>query len=236
MGGFSFVQRTDVGSTYTMALDCTFLQRNFSRFRRARRSSSHPWFPAWGLRASGGRCFAKDHERMAVAVEEQANESAVSLLPSFLFVLSLLFTFESSVVDKVVFGMRLETKRKRRRLFLFAFLGCVQSSSISTATSSISRFRRLSSAVKVVQPCSDRKVVQVQNVSLTCDSPGAYYYGSNTYRDSTTCTQGDKAKLLVDCEFRKIMDLQVSASFNSCISRYFYSYGYESIQERVHLH
>ena len=49
---------------------------------------------------------------------------------------------------------------------------------------------------KQVQVCSN-SAIQVQDISITCDSPGTYYYGSNKYRDSLTCQPGDKARVYV---------------------------------------
>lgn len=40
-------------------------------------------------------------------------------------------------------------------------------------------------------------VVRVLSLALTCDSPGAYYYGSSTYRNSEVCVAGDKATLKI---------------------------------------
>lgn len=37
--------------------------------------------------------------------------------------------------------------------------------------------------------------VEVQSLQVLCDSPGTYYYGSNKYRDSSSCQAGDKGKL-----------------------------------------
>ena len=42
--------------------------------------------------------------------------------------------------------------------------------------------------------------VTVQSMYLTCDSPGAYYYGSGSYRNSDRCKYGDKAKLIMYCK------------------------------------
>lgn len=44
--------------------------------------------------------------------------------------------------------------------------------------------------------CAD-SVVVVEEMSLYCDSPGSYYYGSNKYRNSATCQAGDKAKVQI---------------------------------------
>ena len=45
--------------------------------------------------------------------------------------------------------------------------------------------------------CADA-VIEVSDISILCDSPGTYYYGSNKYRNSASCKAGDKAKLVVD--------------------------------------
>ena len=42
--------------------------------------------------------------------------------------------------------------------------------------------------------------IQVEKLTLLCDTPGAYYYGSNAYRNSLVCMSGDKAHLKVKCE------------------------------------
>lgn len=48
-------------------------------------------------------------------------------------------------------------------------------------------------------------VVMVDEMSIVCDSPGAYYYGSNKYRNSASCQSGDKA--IVDVVFEILDDL-----------------------------
>lgn len=53
--------------------------------------------------------------------------------------------------------------------------------------------------LQVVGSCSQEDF-EVQAVFLVCDSPGAYYRGSSTYRDSTTCIYGDKARLQLQCK------------------------------------
>lgn len=51
-----------------------------------------------------------------------------------------------------------------------------------------------------VQPFCKRHYIQVTGVWLTCDTPGAYYYGSSAYRNSEVCMSGDKATLRVECK------------------------------------
>lgn len=53
--------------------------------------------------------------------------------------------------------------------------------------------------LQIVGSCS-KEDFQVNAVYLVCDSPGAYYRGSSTYRDSTTCVYGDKARLQLQFE------------------------------------
>ena len=53
--------------------------------------------------------------------------------------------------------------------------------------------------LQLVGSCSQEDF-EVRAVFLVCDSPGAYYRGSSTYRDSTTCIYGDKARLQLECK------------------------------------
>ena len=52
----------------------------------------------------------------------------------------------------------------------------------------------------------DASVVLVQEISIMCDSPGAYYYGSGKYRNSAKCQAGDKANLVVDFMIMEDLD------------------------------
>jgi len=49
---------------------------------------------------------------------------------------------------------------------------------------------------EITRLCS-ATLVEVTDIQLTCDSPGAYYYGSGSYRKSERCKYGDKADLFV---------------------------------------
>jgi len=49
---------------------------------------------------------------------------------------------------------------------------------------------------KFFESCEDTSI-QVEDVSLLCDSPGAYYYGNGKYRNSQTCMLGDKGKVSI---------------------------------------
>ncbi|CAB9509239.1 expressed unknown protein [Seminavis robusta] len=44
--------------------------------------------------------------------------------------------------------------------------------------------------------CKD-ETIEVEDVSLLCDSPGAYYYGNGKYRNSETCALGDKGHVSI---------------------------------------
>jgi hypothetical protein len=48
-----------------------------------------------------------------------------------------------------------------------------------------------------IEVCAD-SVIEVKDVSIVCDSPGTYYYGSSKYRNSVSCAPGDKAKVQID--------------------------------------
>jgi hypothetical protein len=65
--------------------------------------------------------------------------------------------------------------------------------------------------------CSDSSIV-VSDIVLVCDSPGAYYYGSNKYRNSATCQAGDKAKLTV--KFQVAETLSSSAYIHLMVKGY----------------
>eukprot|EP00545_Synedropsis_sp_CCMP1620_P006047 CAMPEP_0119028838 /NCGR_PEP_ID=MMETSP1176-20130426/39627_1 /TAXON_ID=265551 /ORGANISM="Synedropsis recta cf, Strain CCMP1620" /LENGTH=255 /DNA_ID=CAMNT_0006985071 /DNA_START=1 /DNA_END=768 /DNA_ORIENTATION=+ len=50
---------------------------------------------------------------------------------------------------------------------------------------------------QVVQVC-DESLVEVANITITCDSPYTFYYGNGAKRSSPTCDYGDKVTLSVD--------------------------------------
>jgi hypothetical protein len=43
-------------------------------------------------------------------------------------------------------------------------------------------------------------LITVSSLSILCDTPGAYYSGSNAYRNSPVCVSNDKAKLDIICK------------------------------------
>lgn len=43
----------------------------------------------------------------------------------------------------------------------------------------------------------DDSYIEIEELTLLCDSPGTYYYGSGKYRNSASCQAGDKAKLSI---------------------------------------
>ena len=53
-----------------------------------------------------------------------------------------------------------------------------------------------SSAANEIELCADSSI-EVTGISLLCDSPGTFYYGSGKYRNNQYCKNGDKAKLTV---------------------------------------
>jgi hypothetical protein len=60
--------------------------------------------------------------------------------------------------------------------------------------------------------CSD-SIIQVQDLSLVCDSPGAYYYGSGKYRNSESCKPGDKARIQLDFYIADAEQIQYSGGY-----------------------
>jgi hypothetical protein len=75
--------------------------------------------------------------------------------------------------------------------------------------------------------CADSAIL-VEELSIVCDSPGSYYYGSSKYRNSATCVAGDKAKLQVVFEI-----LEDLTNYSPAISVQVQAYG--SV-ETVQLH
>mmetsp|Transcript_30860 Transcript_30860/g.46835 ORF Transcript_30860/g.46835 Transcript_30860/m.46835 type:complete len:300 (+) Transcript_30860:177-1076(+) len=53
--------------------------------------------------------------------------------------------------------------------------------------------------VNSIEVCSD-SAIEVTGISLLCDSPGTYYYGSGKYRNNIYCKLGDKAKMTMTFE------------------------------------
>mmetsp|Transcript_14867 Transcript_14867/g.22872 ORF Transcript_14867/g.22872 Transcript_14867/m.22872 type:complete len:280 (+) Transcript_14867:2-841(+) len=49
---------------------------------------------------------------------------------------------------------------------------------------------------QIVEPCEDG-IVQVVNITISCDSPYTFYYGSGVNRNSPVCDYGDKATISV---------------------------------------
>lgn len=74
--------------------------------------------------------------------------------------------------------------------------------------------------------CDETSIV-VSDISLVCDSPGTYYYGSGKYRNSASCQAGDKAKMQVNFEIQE--DLTTEAYLTLSVQ------GYGSVQS-VTLH
>lgn len=62
----------------------------------------------------------------------------------------------------------------------------------------------------------NRNYIQISRMTILCDTPGAYYYGSNAYRNSEVCMSGDKAKLNVTCELCKRRCSSASIIFSFC--------------------
>lgn len=65
--------------------------------------------------------------------------------------------------------------------------------------------------------CADSLIV-VEELLMTCDSPGSYYYGGNQYRNSATCVGGDKGKLQL--VFDIVEDLEVAPYISLNVEAY----------------
>ncbi|GKY93458.1 hypothetical protein MPSEU_000313300 [Mayamaea pseudoterrestris] len=90
--------------------------------------------------------------------------------------------------------------RKRRRTWSSA-IACCYTTIYSSWTTIIVHASSDSTVTKgsldVQSTCNANKV-KVRKFILLCDSPGAYYYGSNTYRNSRVCMSNDKANIQIN--------------------------------------
>jgi hypothetical protein len=80
--------------------------------------------------------------------------------------------------------------------------------------------------LQLVATCSQADFV-VNAVYLVCDSPGAYYRGSTTYRDSALCIYGDKARLKLECKQgleQSKNRVVTQAIFHSTLNRFLLSF------------
>ena len=64
-------------------------------------------------------------------------------------------------------------------------------------------YASLQGRLKLMRRC-DASIVYVDRIYLTCDSPGAYYYGSGGYRKSSRCKYGDEANMYIFCKLWRV--------------------------------
>lgn len=145
-------------------------------------------------------------------------------------------------IDPEMNPSRIHSRKKRRRrrdgneLFLFLFI----QSWWFTVTTAEDEKQDSSSSSSQQQQIQDEKYgqdhgllasarycrkreVEVTRVTLTCDSPGAYYYGSKTYRNSEVCVDGDKVNLKVHCKRTTMLAcMHEMMSQNHCISHHLF--------------
>jgi hypothetical protein len=63
-------------------------------------------------------------------------------------------------------------------------------------------------------------LITVSSLSILCDTPGAYYSGSNAYRNSPVCVSNDKAKLDIICKFLRAVratELRLGQHTTGCL-------------------
>jgi hypothetical protein len=60
--------------------------------------------------------------------------------------------------------------------------------------------------------------VAINQISIVCDSPGTYYYGSGKYRGSAKCQAGDKARLSVELQVE--YDIEATAYLTLYVDGY----------------
>jgi len=87
-----------------------------------------------------------------------------------------------------------------------------ESDARSSGANSTARYQNTTFTV-----CAD-SAVMIEDLSVLCDSPGTYYYGSSKYRNAAQCQAGDKAKvsIIIDVE----QDLQTEPYFTLLVKGY----------------
>jgi hypothetical protein len=67
---------------------------------------------------------------------------------------------------------------------------------------------------QIVKNCED-SLIQVLNITVSCDSPYTFYYGNGANRNSPVCNYGDKVKVTVSFDVQEYVDstiyMQMSA-------------------------
>jgi hypothetical protein len=109
--------------------------------------------------------------------------------------------FHFAILDKHFLAMRISSMRP----FFLLSLSLLLLANLSTAEENQSdedaayeeAVQNQSQEDSSFNVCSNA-VIEVEAISILCDSPGSYYYGSSKYRNSDTCTAGDKAKIQLD--------------------------------------
>ena len=110
------------------------------------------------------------------------------------------------------------TSARRRQQSTSSSSGSSTASSTATASSeSNSKSASAKGQLSFRSTCS-RNWVRVTSLVLTCDSPGAYYYGSSTYRNSDTCAAGDKARISLS---RELVAPSVVREYRFCQASFF---------------
>jgi hypothetical protein len=75
------------------------------------------------------------------------------------------------------------------------------SSSFSSWTATTSAAVGQTKGIVLTEDFCNRNYMQISRLTLLCNTPGAYYHGSNAYRNSEVCMSGDKAVLDVSCMY-----------------------------------
>ena len=143
----------------------------------------------------------------------------------------------------------ISTKKRRRRrscLYVFALLPfllfsavCGEdaaqqdernsysgTSSYSNKSSNKNSSSKEKNGFQNASPFCYQKFIEVNGVYITCDSPGAYYYGGSAYRKSEVCKTGDKAKLSFEC---KLLRLAIGSLFGFSSSPFCHRFSLYSV-------
>jgi hypothetical protein len=70
------------------------------------------------------------------------------------------------------------------------------------------------STSQVVESCEDG-IIQVKNITISCDSPYTFYYGNGAHRGSSVCDYGDKVSLNVRFSVSEYIESTIYAQMSA---------------------
>jgi hypothetical protein len=103
-------------------------------------------------------------------------------------------------------------KCREKFVFLAAVVAAVSAADSGSSTYIYSGSASIGQTKGIVltEDFCNRNYMQISRLSILCNTPGAYYHGSNAYRNSEVCMSGDKANLDVSCKCQPLLHLDLT--------------------------